>query len=104
MLSANSSSAFAPVVSMEVISPGSLFLVPAAVPWNSSTMDQKRKANSICTSTQHLPSLIPHPSISFSAPHVPEEYLQHHQQHLKSHILQAEREDVVVVHRGQDLN
>lgn len=47
MLSANSSSAFAPVVSMEVISPGSLFLVPAAVPWNSSITDQRRKTKII---------------------------------------------------------
>lgn len=47
MLSANSSSAFAPVVSMEVISPGSLFLVPAAVPWNSPITDQRRKTHSI---------------------------------------------------------
>lgn len=45
MLSANSSSAFAPVVSIEVISPGSLFLVPAAVPWNSFKTDQRRKTN-----------------------------------------------------------
>lgn len=86
MLSANSSSAFAPVVSMEVISPGSLFLVPAAVPWNSSITDQRKKTKIIWTFVQYLPSMIPHPSISFSIPHVPGEYLQHHQ-HVKSHIL-----------------
>lgn len=47
MLSANSSNAFAPVVSMEVINPGNLFFVPAAVPWNSSITDQRKKTSSI---------------------------------------------------------
>lgn len=69
MLSANSSSAFAPVVSMEVISPGNLFFVPAAVPWNSPTTDQRKRAVS------DLPSSLPHPSISFSILHVSEEHL-----------------------------
>ena len=37
MLSANSSRALAPMLSMEVIRVGSLFLVLAAVPWNHTT-------------------------------------------------------------------
>lgn len=55
MLSANSSNAFAPVVSMEVISPGNLFFVPAAVPWNSPTTDQRKRAVSDCLSSTYPP-------------------------------------------------
>lgn len=42
MLSANSSSALAPVVSMDVIRVGSLFLVLAAVPYTQQEMTSLR--------------------------------------------------------------
>lgn len=52
MLSANSSSALAPIVSMDVMSVGSLFLVLAAVPCMSNKVQSLKTLNPANSSTE----------------------------------------------------